>query len=444
MSRRVLIRAVSFLLFAFLVLAAIAVQNANRSREYKQVISDTYGYAFAELVADISKLDYALQKSNYASTRPLMTSLCAEIYRESASCMAALSQLPVSELNLENTAKFLSRTGDYAYNMSRKVARGETISQKEREELATMSGRASEISRMLHVLSEKMQAESIDIADVKLSGSTEGGPLEDIVALEQEFSEYPVLIYDGPFSDHINEKESNLISNIPQVSEEEAKANAAKILGCDKNVLVSDGVRKDGKIEVYAFHGDMDEYSVYVDVTKHGGIVLRLISSREAETAKLTIEKAIERAKDVLHKIGFENMQETYHIRYENNLTVNFATHQNGTVIYPDLVKVTIALDDGSITNLDATGYIINHHERNPREISNGRARAEKLVSKELKILSYQQAISPTSGGGEVLTHEFKCENSSGQHCIVYINAETYNEEKILILLEDENGTLVM
>lgn len=50
----------------------------------------------------------------------------------------------------------------------------------------------------------------------------------------------------------------------------------------------------------------------------------------------------------------------------------------------------------------------------------------------------------PTSGENEVLCYEYLCENSDGLHVIIYINAQSGTQENIYILLEDENGTLVM
>lgn len=445
MSRRVLIRAVSFIVFAFLMLAAITAQNIQKSRAYRQVISDNYSYAFAELLEDVSKLDYALQKSNYATTAPIITSLCAEIFRESSLSTAALSQLPVSELNLENTAKFLSRTGDYAYYISKKVSRGEQISQKERDELKKMSQGASEISRMLHSLSRKIQENPIDIDKTRLNSAEDPGSMRgDIENLEKEFSEYPVLIYDGPFSDHISERNPTLTEGMPEISEDDAKKRAASFLGMQAEAFLSEGIRHEGESEIYSLRCDRDGYSIYADVTKRGGVILRVISSRTADKAKISTENAIERARQLLAKNGFQDMRETYYMLNENNLTINFAAHNKDVVLYPDLVKVTIALDDGSITNFDATGYIINHRKREIRDISGDRKTAQSKVSPALKILSYSPAIIPTDGKGEVLSHEFKCEDEDGRHCIVYVNADTYNEEKILILIEDENGTLTM
>ena len=50
----------------------------------------------------------------------------------------------------------------------------------------------------------------------------------------------------------------------------------------------------------------------------------------------------------------------------------------------------------------------------------------------------------PTAGQHEVLCYEFVCTDSAGGRCIVYVNAETGEQQKILILLEDENGSLTI
>ena len=61
-----------------------------------------------------------------------------------------------------------------------------------------------------------------------------------------------------------------------------------------------------------------------------------------------------------------------------------------------------------------------------------------------LTILSSGLAVIPTEGKYELLCHEFICQTADGMHAIVYINAQTGVEENILLLLEDENGTLTM
>ena len=69
---------------------------------------------------------------------------------------------------------------------------------------------------------------------------------------------------------------------------------------------------------------------------------------------------------------------------------------------------------------------------------------AQTIVSPDLTVLSHQLALIPTGGAYEVLCHEFKCEDADDHHVIVYVNAQNGQEEKLLLLLEDENGTLVL
>ena len=84
----------------------------------------------------------------------------------------------------------------------------------------------------------------------------------------------------------------------------------------------------------------------------------------------------------------------------------------------------------------------MSHTERELPEVLVTREQAQENVSEELEILSHNLAVIPTGGKYEVLCHEFKCETEDGRHCIVYVNAQTGNEEKILVLIESESGTL--
>ena len=125
-----------------------------------------------------------------------------------------------------------------------------------------------------------------------------------------------------------------------------------------------------------------------------------------------------------------------------NVCTVNFAYIQEGVVCYPDLIKVSVALDNGEVTGFETTGYVMSHTERTFPEMKISADEAEDKVSDELEVLSYGVAVIPTDGKYEVLCHEFKCETEDKRHCIVYINAETGAEEKIFVLIESESGTL--
>ena len=69
---------------------------------------------------------------------------------------------------------------------------------------------------------------------------------------------------------------------------------------------------------------------------------------------------------------------------------------------------------------------------------------AAAAVPDSLEVLAVQLALVPSDGRYETLCHEFKCAAADERHYIIYVNAQTGAQHKILILLEDESGTLTL
>lgn len=438
MSRRVLVRAISFIAAALILSVVLNIQNVRRAKRYEQVISDSYYYAFSEIVSGITKMDYALEKCACSADSAMIASLCGEIFCQAETVSHALSRLPIHELSLENTTEFISQTGDFAYYVLKKAAEGERIGEEERKTIVRLSEGTGDIAQNLRRISSRIENEKLDIATIDY-GDEENEGISDIKELEREFSEYPVLVYDGPFSDE-TEGEKEYLAELSDMGESELLERAARFLGTEKENLRRDGEWDDGGIKVITF----TDGERYVDITVRGGLVYKSVSRRHEKGKRVTVGEGIATAKKLLGELGYKDVAETYHTAYDDYLVINFASEKDGVTVYPDLIKISVSLADGSVLNFDGAGYIKNHSEREIRNITSDEARAREKVSEELKILSYSPAIIPRDGKGEVLAHEFKCEMASGEHCIVYINADTLHEERILILIEDENGTLAM
>ena len=112
--------------------------------------------------------------------------------------------------------------------------------------------------------------------------------------------------------------------------------------------------------------------------------------------------------------------------------------------MYPDLVKVKIALDNGEVLGFECQGYIMAHQdERNIDDIGITIDEARDRVSKNIKIETEGMAYIPKDNKTEVLCYEFKG-NYDNRNFLVYINAKTGAEEQILMLIESENGILTI
>ena len=134
-------------------------------------------------------------------------------------------------------------------------------------------------------------------------------------------------------------------------------------------------------------------------------------------------------------------MKETYFLKQDGIITINYAYTQNDVVIYPDLIKLKIALDNGEIMGIETKGYLNSHEERNIEEVKVSKETAKENLNKNLEIKSENLAIIPTEWKTEVLCWEFKG-TVDDTDFLVYINAETGKEEDILVIVDTPNGTL--
>jgi germination protein YpeB len=110
-------------------------------------------------------------------------------------------------------------------------------------------------------------------------------------------------------------------------------------------------------------------------------------------------------------------------------------------LIYPDLLKVKVALDNGEIVGFDAYQYIMSHRKRDIPKPKLTEAEARKKVSGRLNVERVKLAIIPLPGDKEQLCYEFKGKYNQSDY-FVYINADTGYEENILKIIKDEDGTL--
>ena len=419
--------------------------------DYDLFINNAYQHSFSELVTAVNEIDTALSKSVYATSPSMLNSVCTQIFGKAMSAQMSLGELPFSNYELHETAGFIAKVGDYAYALAVKTAGGDMPVDTDIDNLKALSDTASALSSKLIELQTEVGHGSISLQELKTAESelemTENRQPstmgESLQIVESEFPEIPSLIYDGPYSEHLDDKVPRLIENSAEIGAEEAKSIAATFMGSEPDKTNFLGERA-GNIPCYIFSTETECGEITVLVTKKGGAVLDAFSRYEGSEAKIEPEEAVEKAKAFLNERGFSNMVESYWTVYNNIALVNFAYKQDDVICYPDLIKVSVALDCGDVVGFEALGYITNHHPRNLPRIEVSESEARELVSDQLEILSHQMAIIPTEGENEVLCHEYKCLSPDEKHYIIYVDALTGEEEDILILIEDESGTLTL
>ena len=263
--------------------------------------------------------------------------------------------------------------------------------------------------------------------------------------IEREFPEVPSLIYDGPFSEHLTGQTPKALEGLPEVDAEAARDAAASFLGVPRARVWLTG-ECGGDLPCYGFAADdTGGGTVDIAVTKQGGKVLSMLSSRPVAGASVSDDDALAAAAEFLRaRAGYAGMEPTYHMKQSGVMTVNFAYRQGDVLCYSDLVKVSVALDTGRVCGFEARGYLTAHCERDLPAPAVSEAEGRAAVPDSLEILAAQLALVPSEGRYETLCREFKCAAADGRHYIIYVNALTGVQHKILILLEDESGTLTL
>lgn len=446
------VRAVSFLVAAFAIMGGLVLKEYSEAAKYRWYLQNGYQHSFAELTTAMGEMDTALQKGVYATSPCMLSSLLTQIYGKAMTAQFALGELPYSNVELEQTACFVAKAGDYALALSRSSTLNGGVSDTEQKGLADLASLSGELSQTLRNLQAQvydgaLQLEDVMTAQKLLSGKTEGGVETSAGSsfqdMEADFPELPSLIYDGPFSEHLTGRAPAVLEGLAPVTQNEAAAAAGEFLGMapESFTLISAG---EGTLPTWGFSAAAKDGEFYIEVSQAGGKVVSLFTTSPVNKTVLSNEEGVTSAKAFLSDRGYPDMADSYWIVQDNRIIINFSPLVGGVMIYPDLIRVTVALDDGDIVGFEANGYLSNHRERDLAAPAVSADTAQQKVSKGLKVLSGQLALIPTAGEYEVLCQEFKCETDDGRHVIIYVNAATGEEEKILLLLEDETGTLVI
>lgn len=438
-------------------LAAVAVMGgflwrSERERAgLRRTVAIGYDHAFVELADAVGALDASLQKTLCAATPTMVSDLCAEGYAHCAAASQAIASLPYGNIELEHTAAFLAKTGDYLSYLGRMGARGEGLDEETREALTALSDSAGQVAGTLADLSARLIAGDISTAELDRAEDAIAGAEDNLVDtgfaasfkdMETDLPEMPSLIYDGPFSQHIESLEPKQLAGLSEIGEDEARRAAAKFLGVDEGKLTVLYLRDESAMPVYVLTCQNGSETDTVEVTKAGGKVVWYGAARETAEGDVTPEEALRTAAAFLADHGFDHMTSTYYTAEGGELMANFAYEQDGVLCYPDLVKVTVALDTGAVTGMEARGYFMNHTKRDLPGVSFDRDAVS--LSPALTVESHRPALIPTPGKSEVLCEEYLCKTPEGKHALVYLNAQTGAEERILLLLETDAGTLTV
>ena len=433
-----------------LIIIILGILLYQKQVQARQVSENTYNMAFYELVDYVENVETYLAKSLISTTPQHGAETLTSLWREANMAQTYLSRLPIESQELEKTQKFLNQVSDYSYSLSRKNIYDESLGEEDLKNLKELHDYSLELESILNQLSEDINSGRIKWGELTKKGnaafaqqvSTESK--DGFSNLEENFHEYSGLIYDGAFSEHLTNGEKKGLTG-ENIDEEKAKQVVTQLINQDKIKEISSlGLSENATIPSYTFSVQTnDDKNISVSISQKGGHVIYMNYDREVTSEIISQDDADNIGKNFLSKHGFENMKETYYLKQDGIMTINYAYNQDGVVMYPDLIKVKVALDNGEVLGIETTGYLNNHTIRDISKIKISKEDAKKTLNKQLNIESEGMAYIPTEWKTEILCYEFKGKVDNTEF-LVYINAENGREEDILVIKDTPNGVLTM
>ena len=445
-------RAKSVIIVILLLTTIFGAYQYNMAMRLRQQLNNAYNKAFYELVGYIQNVEVMLMKARMTSTPELTAATLSDVWRESYCAASNLGQLPISVGVLSNTEKFLTQVADMSKSMVRQNTNGKPIDDEQMKTLANLHSFSVNLEKGLLEMQQDLSNGNLKWENVAYEGQEEMKEISEEMpktfsSINDQFEEMPTLIYDGPYSEHMqNRKALGLSGN--KVTENQAMEILSKFMGDGKvRNIAKLADNNNGIINTYNFKMELankDEDSVAeADVSVIGGRVVWYLYNREVGDKTIDINKAMEIGAKFLKDRNYPNMKQSYYMQNDGVATINYAYTENNITYYPDLIKVKVALDNGEVVGFEANGYLMNHTERKFGEPKLTEAQAREKVKRGENIKSSGLAVIPTNYGTEILCYEFtgKVEDKD---FLVYINANTGAEEEVLIIINSEEGILTM
>ena len=418
MGKPARIRIISYLTALVAALALLSFARCADLRDSRQSANYSAGRAFEETVGSVDALSEALAKSVYATDGSMCARVCGEAYAHALAAESALSVLPFSTQELEQISAFLSVAGDYAYSLCGSAAE-QGFSSEQVRVFRDMSATARELSAALRELQGGVHGGDVimDQAALRMQNVTDPPRTENLsqrlLAYEAAFEPLAALEYDGQYGCAKEESKGYL-------TEGAMLALAADYAGVPASSLQ----------EAYAYEGVSGRRcyrsgDLYLCVSRAG--LESMAQTRLVGEAQLSQAQSRQIAEDFLARRGFRDLELSAIQRQGAVDAMVFCKTENGALCLDNCIRLSVALDDGSIYSFNASDYC---GEASGARFLVSQSGAEAALPEGLELLDSRRVILKSPGKRDLACYAFDCADGERQLCI-YVDAATGKQCKI-------------
>lgn len=437
-----LIIAVSVLAITTLVFSILYFTTTKTSSELKVSLENIYEKNMNELIDNVNNSEVKLSKVLASDYKSYAKKTLNEISKNTTEAANNLSGLPLSIGGLEDTISFFNQVSGYAQSLAQKLDKGEALTQEDKQTIEQLHFAFIELRNNINKIAQDMYNGNILNSSLNIDGDYNDFTIT-MSGIKSADIEYPTMIYDGPFSDSQINRQIKNISSIMS-SEQTAREKIMKLftnLSEDSIDYLGD---TNGQFGTYDYKISLQNGDdLYVQMIKNGAELLTISGNNGSSAKNISIDDAIEKAKDFVKRAGIEQMECVWSDVVDNDAYINLAPIQNNIILYPDLIKVKIDLATGNVLGYESSSFYTNHTDRELQTPQISDEQAKKSVPTGYKILSCKNALAPLEYGREVLCKELKCVKD-GDIYYMYFNAQNGECENVLRVVSTDNGNLLI
>lgn len=446
-------------LLAFALAALWGYGQYNQRLQMQRRAEAAYRRAFHELIFNAEELDAGLGKLLVANTRPMILDGLEEVRVQSHQAHANLNQLPLATTPLPQLSSYLGRLNDVAGALSHKVQDGGRVEDADWRTLGDLRDHAAVMKKQLNDLRQLIAAGRMSwtalhrYSEQTYDGDGKNPVLTRLGSLDGALRPRGETGGTGEAEPWRNKPKQWLLGR-PEITAQEVEARARRFLAdrLPPETPLRLVAQANGEWRSYRFEADIppkpggparagllravdrrpQRRTLRIDVARRGGEITWMMAERRVPEQRISEQQARELAERYLRSKNYPDMAFSSYEEYDGRDVglVAFVYRQGDTLIYPDLIRVRVALDDGEILGFTANTYVANHRPRDLPRPTLTEAQARERVSPRLRVTSVHKALMTDDLGEEVLTYEVRGRAGDAEYQ-VFINARTGIEEKI-------------
>lgn len=433
----------NFLIFVLVVSLAVVgywgVKNNRILAQWELQAENQYRSAFQELNTHFESLETEIATALVTKSNERRLVKLNNIWRDAFAAQEDLGELPIAGVSLTNIKSLLSKTERYAYRLSQ-----ENINKK-------LSGKDWENLNQLHK-QVKVAANDLEEVHNKIEKNNFRWSKQRHIILEKDnLSDNSVLS-----SLQVTERKlklSNLDLGLEQESTDQFLLQLSKVKGQEGSIekdkaiklakdflgarsknykfdLYDNQVKDSGIVTVIANSEETNNSQIFFDISQKSGEVIWFLEKRSFKTSEFEDDQVQKFATDFVKQSNYDDLV-VKEISSEGNLgIVDLAPKTEGVLIYPQLVKVKVALDNGDIIGFNARRFLSNNDLEVDLEPKLSLEEAKQRVNQRLDLKDNRLAVIFNDIGRPILSYEF-VGVLGDEEFKIYINADNGREVKV-------------